>query len=88
MNWFFKKRETKIVSMTQDEACYINDKIGADALRYFGISIPILADELSKLLKNKKELPLYIGIHPKIDQAIGFVLRGYGVIFREEFDRN
>ena len=36
---------------------------------------------LKNLLKNDKELPLHIGLHPKIDEAVHYRLQGYEVEF-------
>lgn len=40
-----------------------------------------LRPELNKLLKNKTDLPLYMGFHPKIDEAISLILRGNKIKF-------
>ena len=44
--------------------------------------IDLLRKKLKNMMKKKEDLPLYMGIHEKIDEAISLRFKGYEVEFQ------
>jgi len=76
----FKKKEVREISLSMNDVEEIGGKTNWCDIHSYNDYLQLRC-KLLRILKRKKELPLYIGIHSKIDKAISSCLKGEKVDF-------
>ena len=77
----FKKKKVHRITLTLDDLERIAFKTAwCDVHASFDDFVKIKMN-IQRILKKREELPLHLGIHKKIDQAVALKLKGFEVDF-------